>query len=356
MAADEVVGRLERTVMPPEAPISEAVRRLDDAGTGVLLLCDDGRRLVGVLTDGDIRRAILRGVGFHQTCLSIASRNPVVAPPDMPAVDVLRRMNEADVNQLPLVEPESGKVVGLLLRRDIVTEEQLAVAAVVMAGGFGTRLMPLTADTPKPMLPVGDRPLLERTIERLRDAGIHRVNVTTHYLPEKIKSHFGDGREWGLKIDYVTEDRPLGTIGGLALLEEQSEPLLVINGDILCNVDFRDLFSYHRKKGADVTVCVRRHDITIPFGVVDCEGPRLLSVREKPSVGFLVNAGVYLLEPSVRRFIPAGERFDMTDLITRLIENDRPVAVYPIVGYWLDVGQLDDYRQAEADIHTREGS
>jgi dTDP-glucose pyrophosphorylase len=354
--ADDRAERLKRTLISPGEPISEAIRRLDGAGTGVLLLCDEDGRLIGVLTDGDIRRAILRGVPFDRRCDSIASRRPVVAPPEESAVEALRRMNEADVNQLPVVESDGGKVVDLLLRRDLMTEKELAVAAVVMAGGFGTRLLPLTSDVPKPMLPVGGRPLMERTIEQLRNAGIQHVNVTTHYLPEKITSHFGDGREWGLKIDYVTEDRPLGTIGGLALLEEQSEPLLVINGDILCNVDFRDLFTYHRKKGADVTVCVRRHDITIPFGVVDCEGPRLLSVREKPSVGFLVNAGVYLLEPSVRRFIPAGERFDMTDLITRLLENECPVAVYPIVGYWLDVGQIDDYRQAEADVRSREGS
>jgi dTDP-glucose pyrophosphorylase len=354
--AEDLAERLKRTMFSPRRSISEAVLHLNDAGTGVLVLCEEDGRLVGLLTDGDVRRAMLRGISFGGHCGSIATLSPVVVSPDVPAVEALRLMNERDINQLPVVDPQDGKVVGLLLRRDLVTEEQLAVAAVVMAGGFGTRLLPLTSDIPKPMLPVGDRPLLERTIEKLRDAGIRRVNVTTHYLPEKITSHFGDGQSYGVDIAYVTEDRPLGTAGGLGLLPEQEEPLLVVNGDILCTVDFRDLVSYHRKNRADITVCVRKHEVKIPYGVVECEGPRLLRLKEKPSVSVLVNAGIYLLEPSVRRFIPQGERFDMTDLIGRLLANGRPVASYPIVGYWLDVGQHDDYRKAQSDFVEKEPS
>lgn len=350
MAADELAERLKRTLFSPRSSISDAIRRLDDAGTGVLLLCEEDGRLAGLLTDGDVRRAMLRGVSFDESCGSIASRMPVIVPPDVPTVEALHLMNEADVNQLPVVDPQDGRVVGLLLRRDLVTEDELAVAAVVMAGGFGTRLLPLTSDMPKPMLPLGDRPLLERTIERLRDAGIRRVNVTTHYLPEKITGHFGDGKAFGVEIDYVTEDRPLGTAGGLGLLAETNEPLLVMNGDILCTVDFRDLVAYHRKNQADITVCVRKHDVQIPYGVVECDGPRLVRLKEKPSVSVLVNAGIYLLEPSVRRFIPPGERFDMTDLIDRLLKARRPVATYLIVGYWLDVGHHDDYRKAQQDV------
>lgn len=350
MEADELAERLKRTLISPRDSISEAVRRLDEAGTGVLLLCEEDGRLTGVLTDGDVRRAILRSVSFDESCGSIACRTPLVAPPDVPAVEALHLLNEADVNQLPIVDPRDGKVVGLLLRRDLVTEEELTVAAVVMAGGFGTRLMPLTSDTPKPMLPVGDRPLLERTIGQLRSAGIRRVNVTTHYLAEKITSHFGDGHAWGVEIAYVTEDQPLGTAGGLALLHDTREPLLVINGDVLTTVDFRDLMAYHRKQGADATVCVRRHDVRIPYGVVESDGARLVRVREKPSVSVLVNAGIYLLEPSVQAFIPSGQRFDMTDLIGLLLEARRPVAAYPIVGYWLDVGRREDYERAQEDV------
>jgi len=237
-----------------------------------------------------------------------------------------------------------------------MSDSRPKLAAVVMAGGLGTRLLPLTSDIPKPMLPVGDRPLLERTIEKLRDAGIRHVNVTTHYLPEKITSHFGNGQAYGVEIAYVTEDRPLGTAGGIGLLPEQHEPLLVVNGDILCTVDFRDFVAYHRKNRADITVCVRKHDVKIPYGVVECDGPRLLRLKEKPAVSVLVNAGIYLLEPSVRLFIRPGERLDMTDLIGRLLAHERPIATYPIVGYWLDVGQHDDYRKAQTDFVEKEPS
>lgn len=348
--ADERADRLKLTVISPRERISEVIRRLDDAGTGVLLLCEEDGRLAGLLSDGDIRRALLQGVSFDQTCESIASLKPVVVPPGVSAVEALRLMNEADVNQLPVVDPQNGKVVDLLLRRDLVTEEELSVAAVVMAGGFGTRLRPLTEDLPKPMLRVGDRPLLERTIEQLRAAGIRHVNVTTHYLPEKITDHFGDGRAYGVEIAYVTEDRPLGTAGGLALVKDSREPLLVINGDLLVSVDFRDFAKHHRKHGADVTVCVRRHQLPVPYGVMDCEGMRLRGIREKPSVDVLVNAGIYLLEPSVREYIPNGERFDMTDLLQRLLEAGRPVATYPILGYWLDVGRHEDFERAQIDV------
>ncbi|MGE5716068.1 MAG: nucleotidyltransferase family protein [Acidobacteriota bacterium] len=350
MNANERAERLKRTLIVPGEPISRAIRHLDDAGTGVLLICGEDGRLAGVLTDGDIRRAMLRGIPFDRTCDSIASLTPTVAPPDVSAVEALRRMNEADVNQLPLVDPQTGKVVDLLLRRDLMTEEELSVAAVVMAGGFGTRLRPLTEDTPKPMLCVGDRPLLERTIEQLRNAGIRHVNVTTHYLPEKITDHFGDGRAYGVEIEYVTEDQPLGTAGGLALVRDSREPLLVINGDILASVDFRDLARHHRKEGADATVCVRRHQVSVPYGVVECDGARLMGVREKPCVDVLVNAGIYLLEPSVLDYIPSGERFDMTDLLQRLLAAGRPVATYPILGYWLDVGRHEDFEQAQQDV------
>jgi dTDP-glucose pyrophosphorylase len=350
MTADERAERLKRTLIAPREPISEAIRRLDEAGTGVLLLCEAGGPLLGVLTDGDIRRSMLRGVSFGEDCGSIATLDPVIAPAGISPVEALRQMNHADVNQLPVIDSGSGQVVDLLLRRDLVTEEELSVAAVVMAGGLGTRLRPLTDDLPKPMLRLGGRPLLERTIEKLRNAGIRRVNMTTHYLPEKITDHFGDGRDYGVDIEYVTEDRPLGTAGGLALVRDSSDPLLVINGDILTSVDFRDLARHHRKQGADATVCVRRHQIPIPYGVIECEGMRLVRVREKPSVDILVNAGIYLLEPSVREFIPDGERFDMTDLIDRLLEAGRPVATYPILGYWLDIGRLEDLERAQEDL------
>jgi NDP-sugar pyrophosphorylase family protein len=282
----------------------------------------------------------------------VAKLDPVIAEMGCAPADALRLMDHSRdfiLNHLPLVD-SSGRVVDLLLRSDLVSEERLGLSAVIMAGGLGTRLLPLTEYVPKPMLPLGDRPLMELTIERLRDAGIRTVNVTTHHLSEKISDHFGDGKAFGVEINYVEEDQPLGTAGGLRLVNGHGNPFLVINGDILTSVNFRSLVDYHRELGADATVGVRKYDLQIPYGVVDSEGPRVLGIREKPHMSFLANAGIYLLEPSVYHHIPDGKRFDMTDLVQRLIEKGRHVVTFPITEYWLDIGQHLDYAKAQEDL------
>jgi len=343
--------RLAATLIDPGATISEAVRALDSAGTGALMLADAERRLRGLLTDGDVRRALLRGISFEQPCESIATANPICVQEGISLADALSFMNRHDVNHLPVADAR-GQLAGLLLRRDLVSDEGLPISAVIMAGGFGTRLRPLTDQTPKPMLPVGDRPLLERTIGRLREAGIRHLNVTTHHLAERITSYFGDGHDHGVEIQYVSEERPLGTCGSLKLVDESPGPVLVINGDILTAVNFRELVTFHRRHHADATVCVRKYEVQVPYGVVDSDGPWLQEVREKPLMNMFVNAGIYLLEPGLRHYIPEGERFDMTDLINRLVTDGRCVVSFPILEYWLDVGKPADYAQAQRDVET----
>lgn len=347
-------SRLQKVIISPRLSISEAIPILDRAGMGILLLCEDARKLVGVLTDGDIRRAILRGVSFEEPCVSIASRNPVVAPPHVSPSEALHLMDHSRdfvVNHLPVVDAE-GRVVDLLLRRDLVTEDQLALSAVIIAGGFGTRLRPLTEELPKPMLPVGGRPLMELIIEQLRQAGIRRVNVSTYYRSEEIIKHFGDGRAFGVELNYVTEDRPLGTTGGLGLMEAPNEPLLVINGDILTRVDFRAMLDFHREQQADMTVAVRQHEFRIPYGVVETDGVAITGISEKPVMRHFINAGIYLLNPEVCQFIPNGQPYDMTDLISRLVAESRRVVSFPIREYWLDIGQAADYKQAQEDLRA----
>ena len=354
MSFAEAYQRLEQVVVPPWVPISEAVRRLERAGTGALLLCEEDRTLAGLLTDGDVRRAILHEIAFSEPCRIIANAKPVVAPPTVSAVDALQLMDTTRdfvFNQLPLVD-ERGKAVGLLLRSDLVTQDPLALSAVIMAGGFGTRLLPLTETTPKPMLPVGDRPLLERTVESMRRAGIQQVVISTHHLADRITSHLGDGKAHGVAITYAPEDRPLGTAGALRLLPEQEQPMVVINGDILTTVRFQDVLAFHREHGAEITVGVRRCEIEIPYGVVETAGPMVRGLCEKPRQSFLINAGIYIVEPSARHEIPEGQRFDMTDLIGRLVAQGRRVACFPVVEYWLDIGRHADYQQAQLDIKT----
>ncbi len=334
--------------------IHDALDRIQKGGVGICLVIDDLDRLICTVTDGDIRRAILAGAHMEDPVeLLLSGRpesyaQPTVAPACTPVEELLRLLQEKRLRHIPLLDP-AGRVVDLALLSELVMDRPPKLSAVVMAGGFGQRLRPLTEDVPKPMLLVGDRPLLELIIERLSESGIHKVNITTHYKPEKITEHFGDGSTFGVQMSYVNEEQPLGTAGALGLMEESDEPLLVINGDILTQIDFRALMAYHHEHQADLTVAVRKYDLKVPYGVIECEGALVSNLREKPVMSFFVNAGVYLLQPGVRRFITNGERLDMTDLIQRLLDAGRPVASFPVLEYWLDIGQLTDYEQAQED-------
>lgn len=342
-AAEE---RLESVMIPPTASISAAVGQLDKAGTGALVLCSTGGTLCGLLTDGDIRRAILQGKSMEIPCEAIASLKPVVAPPSISMTEALSLMNQHDIHHLPVVDAEN-RVVKFLLRKDLVTETRVDLSAVIMAGGFGKRLLPLTESVPKPMLPVGDRPLLEHVIQQLRRSGIREVNMTTHYLPESISNHFGNGEGFGVKLNYLQEDNPLGTAGGVKLMKRPDGPFLVVNGDILTGVPFHEMLRYHQKHRAEITVGVRKYEMQVPFGVVQCDDVRIRSIEEKPSLSFFVNAGTYLLEPSAYDCIPDGRPFDMTDLIQKLLDAGRTVIGFPIMEYWIDVGRPEDYKKVQ---------
>jgi NDP-sugar pyrophosphorylase family protein len=266
-------------------------------------------------------------------------------------VEALRLMNKHDISHLPILDTE-GRVQDLLLRKDIVPANDKALSAVIMAGGYGTRLLPLTEKTPKPMLPVGDRPLLERTIAQLRRAGVREVNLTTHYLPDAISEHFGNGETFGVHLNYLREEQPLGTAGGLKLVKNFDGTLLVINGDVLTNAPFDAMLEFHRAYHADLTVGVRKYDIHVPFGVVDCPDVHVVGLQEKPSFSFFINAGAYLLEPDACEFIPEGKRFDMPELIHEMIKAGKVVVSFPITEYWLDMGRHEDYARAQEDYRN----
>ncbi|MFZ5587072.1 MAG: nucleotidyltransferase family protein [Thermodesulfobacteriota bacterium] len=325
---------------------------------GIVIVTDRRGRLLGAINDGDLRRALLAGKDMTATAHDILAMKqaagqppPVTAPLGSSRSHLLGLMQKRQVRQIPLLDAE-GRVAELVTWADLMPEETAPFQAVIMAGGRGARLAPLTGDCPKPMLPVGDRPLLERIIEQLRQAGIRRVNVSTCYLAEKIHAHFGDGRGLGVELNYVTEEKPLGTAGALGLLDRPDEPLLIINGDILTQMDFRAMLQFHEEHQAALTVGVRKYEVSVPFGVVTTNGPYVEALEEKPQYSLFVNAGVYLLEPGVVQFVTSGERLDMTDLIARLLAAGERVVSFPIIEYWLDVGSHSDYQRAQQDYQN----
>jgi len=319
---------------------------------GIVLVVDEAHRLSGVITDGDVRRAFLAGTGLEMTAdvfLQTKEAKPITAPVGSSYEQLVNLQRETGVSHIPLIGLD-GQVENLIGLEDLLLEDEIALQAVVMAGGRGTRLHPLTEDMPKPMLPLGDRPLMERTIRQFSELGIRQVSVTTFFRAEKISDYFGDGENFGVSMNYIAEESQLGTAGGLALMPEPNSTLLVINGDILTEVDFRVMQSFHRKHQSALTVAVREYEVKIPYGVVESEGIHVRRLVEKPVHKLFVNAGIYLIEPEVHRLIPRGQRVDMTDLISAAMERGLRVISFPILEYWRDVGQHNDYAEAQADV------
>jgi dTDP-glucose pyrophosphorylase/CBS domain-containing protein len=349
---------LRAICLAPEASLRAAIERINLGQKGLVLVTDQAGRLLGTITDGDVRRAILAGQDLSSRLGALLTLKadspygrPVSAPLGSGRGDLLKLMRERSVRQVPLLD-QAGRVAELVTREDLEPAQDDCLEAVIMAGGQGLRLRPMTETLPKPMLPLGERPLMEHILGQLREAGITRVGVATHYLPEKIKDHFGDGAGFGVELSYLTEERPLGTAGALSLMQPPAGPLLVINGDILTRVDFKAMLAFHQEQDAQVTVGVRQFHMDVPYGVVQAEGGFVSELTEKPVYRFFVNAGIYLLQPAVFRYLSRGRRLDMTELIQALLAESQRVASFPIHEYWLDIGQHQDYLRAQEDLEN----
>ena len=353
---------INKLLLGPNCTIPEAIAQLDIGRVGIILILDQSGRLEGTVTDGDIRRAILNGndlEGSIDKLLGLkggsAYAKPITALVGTSESQLLATLQEHKILHLPIVDFQA-KVVDLVTLSDLVPSQGLGLNAVVMAGGQGSRLRPLTEDVPKPMLPVGNRPLLELIIDQLRDSGVGHINVSVHHKSEKIIDHFGDGTNFGVSISYLTEDQPLGTVGALGLMGSPRETMLVINGDILTKIDFKAMLAYHRENDSDLTVAVQSHEIQVPYGVIECQDTWVDRVVEKPLLKFFINAGIYLLEPIVMDLIPHGKPYDMTDLIQQLLTDGKSVAAFPVIEYWADVGRHEDYQRVIEDAKHLKGT
>lgn len=331
--------------LPPEAPLREAVRLIDDLRCPMVLVTTESGGLAGTVSDGELRRALLRGTSMDAPVASIMNREPKTSRES----DRDPRRGRDHHGPLPVLD-EEGRVVGLQLS-SVLPEDSLRDRWVVMmAGGAGKRLHPLTESCPKSLLPVGGRPLLETTLERLRSFGFRQFYFSVHYKASMIQDHFGDGSRFGVRIEYIQEEKPLGTAGSLSLLPSPpSKPFLVMNADLLTSVDLGRLLDYHEDNGADATLCVYGYDLQIPYGVVQLEDDRMTGLRERPVERLLVNAGIYVLEPSVLDLVPFNESFDMPALFDALLARQRPTAAFPIREYWLDIGRISDFERANAE-------
>lgn len=328
--------------------IRDAIAAIDEGSHQIALVTDEKDRLIGTVSDGDVRRAILRGVPLTTPVTEIVNTSPTIARTGDSRDVILALMKKTGYHRIPVID-ENGRLVGLETIDDLITGQSDGEWVVLMAGGLGTRLRPFTEDTPKPLLEIGNKPLLETILDGLIGHGFGRFFISVNYRAKMITDYFGDGSRWGVDIRYIEEGHRMGTGGALSLLPEQPDgPILVMNGDLLTNVNFRHLFEYHRSQSCSATLCVREYETQIPYGVVDVRDHRVADLREKPSQRCFINAGIYVLQPDVVAELPKQQNFDMPFLIDQLISNGKSVAVFPIREFWLDIGRRQDFLDAQA--------
>lgn len=337
-------------VVSSEATLQEALKKLDESALRIVMVCNNEMTLQGVVTDGDIRRALLRGVGLDASVENVMNNNPTVVSSKTSRTDAIAIMQSKSILAIPVID--DNRVVGLQTLQKLKSEKSYNNPIFIMAGGFGTRLRPLTDNTPKPMLKVGERPILETLLLNFIKSGFSNFYVSTHYLPHVIRDYFGDGSKWNVSITYVHEDEPLGTGGALGLLPDSTPelPLIMVNGDVLTSVDFERVLDFHMTNDALATMCVREYDYQIPYGVIVGDGERIVSMEEKPIQRFFVNAGIYVISPTVFKNVEKNRRVDMPTLLQGYLDNNHDVLMFPIHEYWLDIGRMDDFKRAQLDI------
>lgn len=339
-----------RALISPEATLAETIENLNTVAIKLALCVDGEGRLVGAISDGDLRRGLLRGLSMQDPVREIANPSPLVVPEGADREMVRAIMKANKVQQVPVVDDE-GRVVGLHLWDALDTTPSHDHAMIIMAGGKGTRLRPYTENCPKPMLPVCDKPMLQHIIERAKAQGFQSFILSLNYLGHMIRDYFGSGADFGVQISYIEEKEPLGTAGALSLLSPRPDsPFVVTNGDVLTDIDYRRLMDFHESQVAHGVMAVRQYEWVNPYGVVEMQGVEITGFTEKPVVLSHINAGVYALSPSVLDHLEPYTHCDMPTLFDRIRSAGMRTVGYPMHEPWLDVGRRSDYEQAQIYI------
>ena len=337
--------KIDEIKINQNASIKEALEVIDKGAIKVAVVLSDDGLLLGMLSDGDIRRALLKGMSLGDSIAGIINKHPVVANINDTKERILELANEKKLHQIPIIS--NGKLIGIQDIREFLAPKNKPNKVILMVGGLGTRLRPLTNDVPKPMLDVGNKPILHTIVENFAKYGYTDIIMCVNYKSEIIKEYFGNGDKFGVKIEYVLESKRMGTAGALSLLQKRpKDDFFVMNGDLLTNVNFEYLHEYHKDSNALASICIRKYEMQVPYGVVNVRANKVTSIEEKPTQSFFVSAGIYMFSPIVLDFIPKGVFYDMPTLFSELLKHDFPIHPFPIREYWLDIGRMDEYRRA----------
>jgi dTDP-glucose pyrophosphorylase len=331
-------------ILTKDTQLDDAIQLLDRNGNGVLPVVDESNKLLGIITDGDIRKAI---INKDLKLENIINRNPTVINKSASTINKIQLLKKIQRRHLPIVDDTGNYIEVFTLDDADFTIRPNWV--LIMAGGLGVRLGDLTKDTPKPMLNIAGKPIIERTIENFIHQGFSKFYISVNYKKDVIKNYFKNGAELGVEIKYIEERQKLGTAGALSLLDiKETNPLIVINGDIITSINFNELLDYHCKKNAEATMCVREYTHSIPYGVIDIEDDKMIGMTEKPEIKFNINTGIYILNTNILSKIPKNTRYDMTTLFSMLIENKLKMGIYKLNDYWMDIGYPEDYHNANS--------
>lgn len=332
--------------------IYKAIQLLESIDYRVVLVVDENARLKGTITDGDIRRGILKGISLDSSVTEVMNRTPVTAFKQQTRDELIALFKSLHLKQIPIIDHEHH-VIGIETLDHITWRKNADYPVVLMAGGLGTRLSPLTDDIPKPMLEIGGKPMLERIITGLSKQGFTNFYIVVNYKSEMIKKYFQDGRPYNVSISYVDETKRLGTVGGIYFLKKNlHSTFLMLNADLITDLNFDGLIDYHHSHSVSMTLAVKRFDVSVPYGVVHSHNCKVTSIEEKPNYHYFVSAGIYVLEPTVFSYIEGSVYQDMPELVLKLLEDKKEVASFPIHEYWSDIGRHDDYKQAQLRFET----
>lgn len=344
----------EKVLIEPDASIFEAVKTIDKSGCLLTaIVVNEKRQLLGTVTDGDIRRGMLKFIPMDASVREIMNQQPVTLNIESSNLEVRKTLRENPSCRIIPILDEDYKIVGIK-KQGKKYSKKFDNPVVLMAGGLGTRLRPLTDEIPKPLLTVGDKPILETIIDSFASNGFSNFFISVNYKAEMIEDYFGDGSEKGISIKYLKEDKRLGTAGALSLMNDYPAelPMIVMNGDLLTKVNFQKLLEFHNLNKFSATMCVREHQLEVPFGVADIDECRLEALVEKPVKRMFVNAGIYMLNPEIVNMVPKDTFYDMPDLFSSLLEDGDKPGVFPINEYWLDIGRMSEYKKADKAYAT----
>jgi dTDP-glucose pyrophosphorylase/predicted transcriptional regulator len=330
--------------------IQSAIEILNSESSRIVLIVDESDRLLGTVTDGDIRRSLIKRLSMDTQIHMIMFKKPTVASKDHDKSTILSMMKKLDLLQIPILD-EERRVVGIETFQNLLNKKRYDNPIFLMAGGIGERLQPLTNDTPKPLLKIGKKPILENILEQFISAGFHNFYISVYYKAEKLKKYFGDGKDWGVTINYIHESKALGTAGALGLLPNDLPklPIIVMNGDILTKIDFEQLLNFHLNEGGEATMCVREYDFKVPYGVIQENNGHVISIEEKPVHKFFINAGIYILSHSIINSLNGSDHIDMPQLLENKIKDSCQINMFPVHEYWLDIGQIEQFNKAQLD-------